>query len=235
MVLKVNQLSSFGKRRGGPITSLAFQSSAQTPTGAGNSTITLPADIALGDLLVIADSATGAATPGAVTPSGWTNAVTSTTATGIRGSLLYKLADGTEGGTVITGMAGNGGGAAAKVFMGFRGDNPAVSLTVGGTNAQGTGNNPTAQTVAASGQATPLVILGLYTAQDGVANFVNPRTFTVGGSPAKDGELEAVGDSTFNHDLWLAYKIYNASPADASIDMDDENFQVLMSCYIRAS
>ena len=59
---------------------------------------------------------------------------------------------------------------------------------------------------------------------------VNPRTFTVGGSAAKDGETQATGGSADN---WLAYKIYNSSPADVVIDQDDEgDNNALVSCYI---
>jgi len=73
-----------------------------------------------------------------------------------------------------------------------------------------------------------LIVLGCYVA---AINAVNPRTF----NPAKDGEIQATAVDG-PEDLWLAYKIYNSSPADVSIDMDDEGlFNALVSCYIQCT
>jgi len=91
-----------------------------------------------------------------------------------------------------------------------------------------TSGNPAAQTVNASGGAPPLIVLGCYVA---AINAVNPRTF----NPAKDGEIQATAVDG-PEDLWLAYKIYNSSPADVAIDMDDEGlFNALVSCYIQCT
>jgi hypothetical protein len=230
-MLMVSQLAGFGAGDGGPLTAIALVLSATSPSPGNSSTITLPSGIQAGDLIVIADAADGNSTPSAVIPAGFTEAVASTTSTGIRMCLSYNLANGSEGGTVITGMAGNGGGSAVKVCYVFRGNRPATAVSVGSPVSEGTGNNPSSKNITSGSGIAPLVVLGAYTATVG-AGGVNPRTMT----PAKDGELEGVGDgSSFDHDLWLAYKIYNAAPADVTIDMDDENFQIIMGCYLTMS
>jgi hypothetical protein len=213
---------------GGPLTTITLALSGTSPSPGNSSTITLPSGILLGDLIVIADAADGNTTPSAVTPTNFTAAVASTTATGIRMCLSYKLADGTEGGTVITGMAGNGGGSAVKVCFVFRGNQPATAVTTNSPVSEGTGNNPSAKNITSGSAILPLVVIGAYTATVGSGG-VNPRAMV----PAKDGELEGVGNgSGFDHDLWMAYKIYNSSPADVAIDMEDENFNIIMGCYL---
>lgn len=173
----------------------------------------------------------GSSTPAAVTPTGFTAAITSVNATGIRLCASYKLAVGTEGGTSVTGMAGNGGYAAVKVCYVFRGNVAATSVTLGDPGSQGTNNDPSSQVVTVSGGVPPLVVLGFYTAQPGGSGLVNPRTF----STTKDGEIEGISDGTDDGDLWMAYKIYNSSPADTTIDMADEGSNCLGSCYIEMS
>ncbi|HYM98203.1 MAG TPA: hypothetical protein VET25_00545 [Aestuariivirgaceae bacterium] len=95
-----------------------------------------------------------------------------------------------------------------------------------GSEVSETGN-PAAQTVTASGGVAPLVVLGAY----GARGFIDPRTFTVGGSPAKDGEVHNEPGGFSN--IVFAWKIYNASPADVVVDMDDEiEANYLQSFYI---
>jgi hypothetical protein len=208
-----------------------------TATAQNSATITAPANIQAGDLIVMVDQASGGIVgtpPAAVTPTNFTALVTSFTAGTSRMCVSYKLAVGTEGGTSITGMAGASGGGSAKVMYVFRGNKAATALTVASANSQGTTGNPNPQSVTASGGVAPLVVLGFYGMEIGTAGAVNPRTFTVGGVPAKDGETEAVGDSTLDVDTWLAYKIYNTAPADVSVDMDDEGAgSLLASGYIQ--
>lgn len=199
-----------------PVTTLVKQADA-TSTGAS---VTAPADIIAGDLLVLADVAGGPSLPAAVTPSGWTLIASTTAGTTLRGMLHYKIATGDEASSIITGMNGSTNN---KVLLVFRPNAPIQSATPNTFGAEGTTNNPSPQTVIASAGTPPLVVLGLYGA--GVA--VDPRTFTVGGSAAKDGEVSASGNR-----LYTAWKIYNSSPANVVIDMDDESLQVLQSGYI---
>jgi hypothetical protein len=186
-------------------------------------TITLPADIQAGDLIVLFDGGASEFTaPTAVTPTGFTNRANNTSSAlggfiGIRGMISTKLAVGSEGSSSITGM--NGDLDNTKAVYVFRGNVPAASLVSSTFNGQGTTGNPTSQNVAASGGTAPLVVLGGYFSEGSV----DPRTM----SPAKDGE---VSPATV---LYLAYKIYNSSPSDVSVDMDDEGGNVLQSGYIQ--
>jgi hypothetical protein len=227
-MLLVNQLIGFGAGRA--LTSITQVLSATSTA----TTITAPSGIQAGDLIVMADCAGGVSTPTDVIPTGFTGIETNTTPITSRMRCSYKLADGSEGGTSITGMAATGFGSVAKAIYVFRGDFPASSLTLADVETQGTSGNPTAQTVSASGGIAPLVILGFYAEADTSAA-VNPRTFTVAGSPAKDGELQSTSNASLDIDLWIAYKIYNSAPQNASIDMDDEgnDGNSLMSCYIQ--
>ena len=116
----------------------------------------------------------------------------------------------------------NGTGSDDKVLLVFRGNKAASSLNVASVNSEATAGNPTSQTVTSSGGTPPLVVLGGY----GADTTLTPRTF----SPAKDGE---VNSSIY---AYLAWKIYNSSPANVSIDMDDNGgANILQSCYIEMS
>lgn len=188
-----------------------------------SSTINFPGGIQSGDLIVLIDRGFQASTtpPADVTPTGFTRVGSSLTlASGlasVRQNAWYKKADGTESGA-LTGL--NADFANDKVMIVFRGNTPASTLTLGGSGAEITDGNPAAQNCPASGGLAPLVVLGAY----GSSGAVNPRTF----STTKDGE---VNSST---SLYLAWKIYNSSPANSSIDMDDEgNLNTLQSFYIQ--
>ena len=106
----------------------------------------------------------------------------------------------------------DGNAADAKALYQFRGNTPITSVNIVDLETQSTDVNPSAHTVGASAGSAPLIVLAGY---DSSAP-IDPRTFTVGGSAAKDGEIN---NSTI---YYLAYKIYNASPADVVVDMDDE-------------
>jgi hypothetical protein len=184
-------------------------------------TINFPASIIAGDLIVLLDFAADAASiPTEVVPTNFTQIGTSLALANRRQVASYKLALGTESGA-LTGMDGNASD--QKAMYVFRLNNIATSLTVSTPNAQAAATDPTAQNVAASGGVAPLVVFGCYSCAAGA---VDPRTFTVGGVGAKDGEINA---STL---AYLAYKIYNTSPADVSVDMADEGTNYLKSFYI---
>jgi hypothetical protein len=186
------------------------------------STITFPGGIIAGDLIVLLDVAsTAGSPPSAVTPSGFTQIGSSITGTSTRQTLWLKLAAGTETGN-LTGMNGTTN---RKAMYVFRGNVAATAVNSGSVGGQMTAGNPTAQNVTASSGTPPLVVIGAYSVFGSSAT-VNPRTM----SPAKDGEIEAGGAGA---DAWLAYKIYNSSPSDVSVDMDDEfSDNGLQSCYI---
>jgi len=217
-MLRLNQLIGFGVAQA-VLTSIT-QALSATSTA---STITAPSGIQAGDLIVLLDKAANSflTAPTAVTPTGFTNASNVTSAI-TRQMLSWKKADGTEGGTSITGM--NGSANNTKIIYVFRGNIAATTVTPSTVNGQATSAAPTNQNVAASGGTAPLVIVAGYGCASGT---IIARGF----SPAKDGEIEQASTG----DLWLAYKIYNSSPADVTISMGDFGTNFLQSMYIQMS
>lgn len=208
------------------ITSLAQQASATSLTGS----ITVPTVIA-GDLGILDDyTQRSAADVTAVNPSGWTQYGTVSVfpgpgSFGYRRIISYRIFDGTESGSSVTGMDSTFDN---KVMVTFRANEPIVSVTptgFSGANASIIETDPAAQTVASGSGAAPLIVLGHYASQ-GLQ--VDPRTFTVGGSAAKDGEV--AGDVY----LYVAWKVYLSSPADVVVDQDDEGaINLLLSGYLQ--
>lgn len=180
-------------------------------TSSGSS-VSFPASILAGDIIIYADNASSyPSAPSAVTPSGFTNIVNESAAP-YRAMVSYKLATGSESGS-STGM--NGSIHDSKIMAVFRGATAFNSLNIQDVSHSGiTASNPSSQLITASGGATPLAVIGIYADVNSSGN-VNPRTFT--GATA-DGELN---QSTI---MYMKYKIYNGSPANITIDMDDEGF-----------
>jgi hypothetical protein len=221
----VNHLVGFGVGGGG-LTTLAQVGSAVSTLA----TITAPATINPGDLLVLWQRAVNITTtiPTLVEPSGFTTisntSFVSGGANGARYNVCYKIADGSEDGAALTGM--DGSAADAKALYQFRGDVPISGVTVGDLETQSTDGNPSSQTVGASGGVAPLIVLAGYD----TSGTTDPRTFTVAGVGAKDGEINAGAG------LYLAFKIYNNGPQDVVVDMADEgNGNTLHTFYLQCS
>lgn len=220
-MLLVNQLNGFNVGGGAGPTTLTQVASAT----ANAASVTGPADIQAGDLLVLYDVAyTGApGNPTTAVPSGFTVINNSTgLAADTRLISSYKIADGSEASASLTGM--DGADSESKMLYVFRGNVPITSVSALDVAQQGTSGNPTAQVVNASGGTPPLIVFGCYSTFDAI---VSPRTF----STTKDGEINANPAGSANFDNWLAYKIYNTSPADSSIDMDDEGAENYLSSF----
>lgn len=197
------------------------------PSGGGE-TITVPAGVKKGDVLVLLDmafNAGGGGTPATAVPSGFSAIVNDSGATN-RVITSRKLAVGTEASTVLTGM--NGALVDHKILLVFRGNVAVKSLSVNSIATSGVDpNNPSAQVVASGTGTRPLIVIAAYTGSAAV----DPRGMT----PAKDGEVSS--DASVNN-CWLAWKFYNAdqSPADVTVDMDDEGTaNCLQSFYIELS
>lgn len=199
-----------------------FTLSEQASATSTAQTITVPSGVQSGDLLVLLDRAANTmSAPSTIIPSGFTSIVNTLLAIA-RQIASYKIADGTEGGTNLTGMSGNF--LLDKALYVFRGSAAITSVSVSTPNAEGTSVDPASQAVSASGGTAPLIVFGCYSA--GLSVVIDPRTF----SPAKDGEI------TPDSNLYLAYKIYNAGPADVTIDMENEGSpNILQSFYIECS
>lgn len=202
--------------------SIAAQDADLTPSGVSSitqvgsatstaETITAPATVNEGDWLVLVDFVVDSGgSPSSVVPSGFTEIATDA-ASFARMTLSHKLADGTEDSATLTGMTGDFG--VGKALYQFRGDVDITSVNLSTANTQATTGNPSSSNAGggASGGTAPLVVLAAYATFGGTP--VNPRDF----SPTEDGELVAASGA-----LYLLHKIYNTSPADVTVDMDDE-------------
>lgn len=206
----------------------AIESSAEVVLLDSNSvvgsTVTVPAGVQSGDLIVISDWVRHSSTPTEVIPSGFTVLHNSGLLNSRRRLILsYKIAAGTEGGTLITGMSGNEGN--YKVLMVFRANFTPSGISPGTPAFTTTDGNPTEQVIGAAGEPTPGIVFAVYASFDG-ASVVDPRTFT---GATMDAELSA------NVRHYLKYKIFNggSTPADVTIDMDDEgSSNTLQGIYI---
>jgi hypothetical protein len=193
-----------------------------TSTG---STITIPATVQAGDLLLLWDVAVAGTTPSEVVPGTFTRITANTLnvqggGSGVRGVASYRIAVSGDESDVVTGM--NGSGSNQKVLVVFRGDNPITAVNISGTvGSEGTTGNPASQNAAASGGQVPLIVVGCY----GSTGAISPRTF----SPAETEEITA------SIRCYLKYKLYDSAPSDTSVDMDDEGANILASFYIEAS
>lgn len=201
----------------GASTSIAFQTSGVS----SGSTITVPAGVIAGDILVMHDfTESSGATPTAVVPTGWTQ-IGNDTDTGSRRQVTsYKLAVGGDAGATVTGMSDV---KHDKMMLVFRPTVAATTLTLGSVHAEGSSPAPSNQLCAASGGTVPLVVLGFW-ASNGT---VSPRGMTI----TKDGEVHQAA----NNDTYTDYKIYNSSPADITFSMGDFGQNFLTSCYISAA
>ena len=198
-----------------PLT-IAFQTSAHSVA----STVTWPT-IAAGDLAVLLDRAVNSSgVPSNVVPTGFTQAGSPLAYSGgiIRTNLNYKILDGSESGS-LTGMDGSFN--EFKILTIFRPNRTINSVTIAGAALQWTDGNPAAQVCSANGQATPLLLFGAATSQGTSAAFSTA-------SPSFDSTI-----TTSDGRGIKGYKVYNSSPADHTIDMNDlGGNNVLSSWYM---
>lgn len=180
------------------------------------SNVTWPASIQAGDAAFLFDANRGGSLPAEVIPTGFTK-ITGDNGTFSRGTVSYKLCVGTETGS-LTGQ--NGSIQNAKILIVFRGSRQINTITIGSANAEVASGNPASQSVTASGQVAPLIVLGQACYDSGTVTFSTA-------SPAFD--------STFGTGVQLVgYKIYNTAPANHSIDQNDGgSFNFLTSFYAR--
>jgi hypothetical protein len=177
-----------------------------------SSTVTIPAGASIGDLAVLFDDGSNSSgAPAEVVPTGFTQIGASLSIGGVGGSrsvVSYKILAAGEPGSSITGV--NGDLRNQKVILVFHSNLSAfVSATPSTWNGELTSGNPALQTVSASGQAAPLLVLG-----QAYVTTATPASFSTA-SPAFDATVGTTNS------LLAGYKIYNSSPADHSIDQDD--------------
>lgn len=221
-MLRINQLIGFDARRAtgaasGPITSLAYVAST-TSTAAS---ITAPASISVGDLLVLVQYSRNASSPAptVVTPTGFTNIVSHFSANQSSGEISYRIADGTESSASYTGMDGDTQD--DKIMWQHRANAAIASLTAVAATVAFSSGDPAPQTISAS--AGTGIVLGITTfGCNSSLGSVNPRTTSI----TPNHELNS-STAFYSHDY-----IQASSPADYTWDMDDEgNNNRLMGCY----
>lgn len=186
-------------------TALSLIDSA-TSTG---ETITAPANIFPGDLLLLFDFSSNSTigVPTDVTPSGFTQVLTFVQNSTFKGrcSVSKKIADGSEDGSTLTGL--DGALAVNKVLLQFRGLSALSTATEQDTAGQMTSGDPSQQTCNASGGTPPLIVLGCYGGFSGISG--ETRTF----STTADDEINS------STSFYVKYKIYNSSPSDTNVDI----------------
>jgi hypothetical protein len=207
-----------------PVTAFAFFNSSSS---SGVPTITLPTGIQPSDVIVLLDSRVSFGTvPTNVVPAGFTQIATvsgTDSLTAVRNTMTFKIAGGGEGGATITGMSSDLAGEMLAVV--FRPNGRVTSITLGDVETQFSNNNPTAHTLGASAGTPPLILVAGYSS----SGDIDPRSF----SPAKDGEA---ANGTLGQ--YIAWKFYGqgSSPADHSVDMDDEgSSNCIISAYLQAA
>lgn len=185
-----------------------------------NSWATIPASATAGDLCIFAQrmSDPSSPAPAKVIPTGFTEVVdTVGTADQRRCTVSYKILVSADKGVAVSGMTAS----TNRTILGvWRESSGAISsLTFSTPVAEATAGNPAAQAVSASNGTAPLIVFAHY----GSTGNISPNTF----SPAEDGTIT----SGTIHDL--LYKMYDSSPANHTVDMDDEGtMNFLQSWYM---
>jgi hypothetical protein len=193
------------------LTSVSLFASANSAAA----TLTFPAGIIAGDVLVLHDLAVNTSgAPANVTPTGFTPALGGVLGT-TRSNVFVRLANGTESGN-LTGMDGTS--LDRKLLAVLRGNRSIVTTSppLDG-EAIITAGNPAGFVPTSSLGTYPTLVIACYAVS--AAGPIDPRTFTVGGQPAKDGEVSDAGGT-----MWIAWKLFpiGATPADCTVDMEDE-------------
>ncbi len=185
--------------------------------------ITVPAGGAVGDVLVLVDSAANftSSYPASGACSGFTEVNNVFDTNGVdrwnRVMLYYQHAASDLSGTSVTGgMTGNA--LVQKLLLVFRGTSAFATATVLDADGQATTGNPTAQTITVNGQTAPILAIAASYAGTGI-------TMSGASSVVHPNGL-----------LSMSYRIYTTDPtADLTADTGDSagNVNTLQSCYIQ--
>lgn len=204
------------------LTALSYITATVATAPVSTSTILVPYNVQAGDLLVWSEY-TPNYSSGSV-PTGFTELV-DTTANAVRHRTAYKIATGSEAGTVITGTTGSSGAPAALVV--FRGSTPFVSASTGAWNSEGLNDgDPAQQTVIPPGSGLVLVL-----AATGARNALANIAFTTQ-SPSFDRVISHV--SPGQDGLSVGYKIYTSGGSTHTIDVADSGTRnTLHSGYLQ--
>jgi len=189
------------------------------------STIVVPSNIVVGDVMVLIQRSRGSVTtPVDVTPTGWTDVGAAVNVSqGVvltRVSHKFKVAESSDSGATVTGM--NGDADNFKILLVFRLTTTATSVSPQSLAGEMVGGDPSAQIVTSGGGTTPLIVVASFGEKGG-------NQTGISFSPAEDGIVT-------NTDIDGYFKIYNSSPANVTVDLGDGgDGNSLCSFYLEVS
>jgi hypothetical protein len=189
-------------------------------TMTSSSSLTLPASISAGDLLVIFNSCTQPSTsPTLVTPSGFTNKIDLPffrLSNSSRSAVHVKKATGSEDGSSVTCMSGD---IKTAVCLQFRPVNFSISsvanITLSNLDSGGDYENPAFQTANTTGVKLPAIAMGQ------ASSYTKSATVPFSTqSPTFDGTIQTSYTNT--HQQIVGYRIQNDVVTSQTIDMTDQ-------------
>lgn len=218
----LNGAGSTGSGGGGSLTMSFLNYSTST-----GSTVAVPTNAVAGDWAILFDLgwSLGGGSISEVTPSGWTNLASGFVSDAVEGvsiRLMTSHVTLTAGmiGTSITGM---NPGRKCKIMLVFRPSTSIITKVASSWGNEVTTGNPSAQTVTASGVTTPLVVVAAAGSASGSTAF----------STETPSMTNVFISSSSAVSLRVGYTLYNSSPSNQSIDMNDVNTNALQSGYVR--
>lgn len=193
-MLILNRLNGFGAARAEQATAIAFPSVGATNTGSlttlGNEfyDVPLPPGIQAGNLLIIAVTLRVSSARTTSTPSGWSPLYTTAGSTDLRRhSAYYRVADGTEGGTVRVSASGDARwGTVSYRVSSFSGTPEASSASLGSSS---TPNSPSLSPSWGSAKTLWLAIIGQMPTSEGGSVSSYPSGYTGGIFGASGGSI----------------------------------------------
>lgn len=198
------QLGDFEEINPGGLEISLFASATSTAA-----TITWPGSLQSGMVAFLIDHANNIINkPTDVTPSGFTNIPLSGTAQtdGFnRVKTSYKILTGSESGS-LTGMDGDSFD--RKIMFIIQGTSPIASVTISDATVNLTNSDPGSETISASNGIGPVLVIGSASIGSSATAAFSTE------SPAFDATVAATR-------MVAGYKIYNSSPQDHTIDMND--------------
>lgn len=204
-----------------PVTGMAFQASATSAA----ETITCPT-VQRYDVGVLFDfaSTTEATPPTEVVPAGFSKirSDSSFSLTSFRGTTSYKVFNGGESGSALTGQNDH---LNCKILLVFRPNGVIQTVTSSTWLGFLASSNPGAQLIAASGQPGPLIRFAGAGINDNPAPNFSAGTF----------DATVTNSLTTSISQRVGYAVQNSAPSDDSPDMVDYGINWLTSGWLRFS
>lgn len=187
----------------------------------GGDSITIPTAAIAGDWGILFDAAVDLDTAiPATVPAGWSSLATGA----LTGPPNYRMVVSERtlvGGGSITGLAGFL--TIRKILLVFRSSSAILTKTGSTWGTEVTASNPASQLVSASGVAAPLGVFAFAMLQSSSA-----PTFST-----ESPSMTNITRTGTNISIRVGYTMYDASPSNQSVDLNDAGTQGLLSGYVR--